>query len=113
MRFAEPAEAGEEGVVVGRAVRGRCPSCCRSVNLRVDDLDVMVAAHIAVCIGRDGAVLVIVAVEVGNGGGHCQTYLADPENRREILADDKLSKVFGKAKVTMFEMNKHLAEHLT
>ena len=39
--------------------------------------------------------------------------LQNPENRREILADDKLSKVFGKDKVTMFEMNKHLAQHLT
>jgi chromatin remodeling complex protein RSC6 len=33
-------------------------------------------------------------------------------NRREILADDKLTKVFGKDKVTMFEMNKHLTRHL-
>ena len=39
--------------------------------------------------------------------------LQNPENRREILADDKLRKVFGKDKVTMFEMNKHLAAHLT
>jgi chromatin remodeling complex protein RSC6 len=31
---------------------------------------------------------------------------------REILADDKLRRVFGKDKVTMFEMNKHLAGHL-
>ena len=38
--------------------------------------------------------------------------LQNPENRREILADDKLQKVFGKDKVTMFEMNKHLAGHL-
>ena len=38
--------------------------------------------------------------------------LQDPENRREILADDKLQRVFGKGKVTMFEMNKHLAGHL-
>ena len=38
--------------------------------------------------------------------------LQNPENRREILADDKLRKVFGKDKVTMFEMNKHLAHHL-
>ena len=30
--------------------------------------------------------------------------LQNPENRREILADDKLGKVFGKDKVTMFEM---------
>ena len=38
--------------------------------------------------------------------------LQNPENRREILADDKLAAVFGKDKVTMFEMNKHLARHL-
>jgi upstream activation factor subunit UAF30 len=38
--------------------------------------------------------------------------LQNPENKREILADDKLSAVFGKKKVTMFEMNKHLAAHL-
>jgi upstream activation factor subunit UAF30 len=39
--------------------------------------------------------------------------LQNPENRREILADDKLGKVFDKDRVTMFEMNKHLARHLT
>src|SRR5919112_2668133 len=39
--------------------------------------------------------------------------LQNPENRREILADDKLKEVFGKDKATMFEMNKHLARHLT
>jgi upstream activation factor subunit UAF30 len=38
--------------------------------------------------------------------------LQNPENRREILADDKLRNVFGKEKVSMFEMNKHLAAHL-
>ena len=38
--------------------------------------------------------------------------LQNPENRREILADDKLETVFGKKKVTMFEMNKYLAQHL-
>lgn len=38
--------------------------------------------------------------------------LQNPENRREILADEKLAAVFGKDKVTMFEMNKHLAQHL-
>ena len=38
--------------------------------------------------------------------------LQNPGNRREILADDKLRKVFGKDRVTMFEMNKHLAQHL-
>ena len=39
--------------------------------------------------------------------------LQNPENRREILADAKLEPVFGKRKVTMFEMNKHLAQHLS
>ena len=39
--------------------------------------------------------------------------LQNPENKREILADDKLEPIFGKKKVTMFEMNKHLARHLT
>ena len=38
--------------------------------------------------------------------------LQNPENRREILADDRLRKVFGKDKVSMFEMNKHLTQHL-
>jgi upstream activation factor subunit UAF30 len=38
--------------------------------------------------------------------------LQNPENKREIVADDKLKAVFGKPKVTMFEMNKHLAQHL-
>ncbi|HYZ34760.1 MAG TPA: SWIB/MDM2 domain-containing protein [Crenalkalicoccus sp.] len=39
--------------------------------------------------------------------------LQNPENRREILADEVLAKIFGKSKVSMFEMNKHLAEHLS
>src|SRR3954451_25013419 len=38
--------------------------------------------------------------------------LQNPANKREIKADDKLEKVFGKKSVTMFEMNKHLAQHL-
>ena len=38
--------------------------------------------------------------------------LQNPANKREILADDKLKKVFGKDSCTMFEMNKHLSNHL-
>ena len=38
--------------------------------------------------------------------------LQNPQNKREINADAKLRAVFGKDKVTMFEMNKHLAAHL-
>ena len=38
--------------------------------------------------------------------------LQNPTNKREIRADDKLRAVFGKDKVTMFEMNKHIAAHL-
>ncbi|MDB5695252.1 MAG: hypothetical protein JWN21_795 [Sphingomonas bacterium] len=38
--------------------------------------------------------------------------LQNPANKREILADEKLKKVFGKDSCTMFEMNKHIAAHL-
>ena len=39
--------------------------------------------------------------------------LQNPDNKREILADEKLKKVFGKDRVSMFEMNKHISQHLT
>jgi chromatin remodeling complex protein RSC6 len=39
--------------------------------------------------------------------------LQNPKDKREILADEALKAVFGKDKVTMFEMNKHLAKHLS
>lgn len=38
--------------------------------------------------------------------------LQNPENKREILADDKLKKIFGVDKCSMFEMNKHLSRHV-
>ena len=38
--------------------------------------------------------------------------LQNPQNKREIKADDNLRAVFGKDSVSMFEMNKHLAQHL-
>ena len=38
--------------------------------------------------------------------------LQNPQNKREIVADDKLRKVFGKDRATMFEMNKLLSNHL-
>lgn len=39
--------------------------------------------------------------------------LQNPENKREIVADDKLRAVFGTDRVTMFDMNKHLSRHLS
>ena len=39
--------------------------------------------------------------------------LQNPENKREILADDKLKKIFGTDRCSMFEMNKHLSRHLS
>ena len=39
--------------------------------------------------------------------------LQDPNNKREIVADDKLRAVFGKDRCSMFEMNKHLSRHLS
>lgn len=38
--------------------------------------------------------------------------LQNPANKREILADAALKKVFGRDSCTMFEMNKYLAQHL-
>ena len=38
--------------------------------------------------------------------------LQNEANKREIIADEKLKAVFGHDKVTMFEMNKYLAQHL-
>ena len=38
--------------------------------------------------------------------------LQNPQNKREIVADDKLRKVFGKDRCSMFEMNKLLSNHL-
>ena len=38
--------------------------------------------------------------------------LQNPDDGREIIADEKLRRVFGRDKCTMFEMNKLLAQHL-
>ena len=38
--------------------------------------------------------------------------LQDPKDRRQINADAKLEKVFGKKSVSMFEMNKHVSAHV-
>ncbi len=38
--------------------------------------------------------------------------LQNPQNKREILADATLKPIFGADKVTMFEMNKHIAKHV-
>jgi len=38
--------------------------------------------------------------------------LQNPENKREIIADDKLQPVFGKKKLNMFEMTKAINKHL-
>lgn len=40
--------------------------------------------------------------------------LQNPANKRQIVSDEKLRPIFdGKDAVDMFEMNKHLAKHLT
>jgi chromatin remodeling complex protein RSC6 len=38
--------------------------------------------------------------------------LQNPANKREILADAALKKIFEKDSCSMFEMNKHLSRHL-
>jgi upstream activation factor subunit UAF30 len=39
--------------------------------------------------------------------------LQNPANKREILADANLKKIFGADKCSMFEMNKHLSKHVS
>ena len=40
--------------------------------------------------------------------------LQNPQNKREIIADDKLRPIFGgKDRVSMFEMNKHISNHVS
>jgi chromatin remodeling complex protein RSC6 len=40
--------------------------------------------------------------------------LQNPENKREIVADDTLRPIFGgKDRVSMFEMNKHISNHVS
>lgn len=39
--------------------------------------------------------------------------LQNPSNKRNILADDKLKKLFGKSEVTMFELAKIVSKHLS
>ena len=38
--------------------------------------------------------------------------LQNPQNKRNILADEKLEAIFGKKEVTMFEMTKLVSAHL-
>ena len=38
--------------------------------------------------------------------------LQNPKNKREILADEKLKPLFGKDKITMFEVGKIINSHL-
>jgi chromatin remodeling complex protein RSC6 len=38
--------------------------------------------------------------------------LQDSKDRRQINADGPLEKVFGKKSVSMFEMNKHVSNHV-
>ncbi len=37
----------------------------------------------------------------------------DPSNKRNILADEKLQKLFGRKSVNMFEMTKLVSKHLS
>jgi upstream activation factor subunit UAF30 len=38
--------------------------------------------------------------------------LQDPENKRQIICDEKMMAVFRQPKVDMFKMNKEIGQHL-
>jgi DNA topoisomerase-3 len=45
---------------------------------------------------------------------HIRAYgLQDPADKRTIIADDKLRPIFGKDRLTMFELSKVIGPHLT
>ena len=66
--------------------------------------------ELAAVVGHDPLPRTVVVSKVWEYIKHHK--LQNEKNKREILADAKLKAVFGKDKVTMFEMNKHLAAHL-
>ena len=70
----------------------------------------MPSKELAAVVGHDPLPRTVVVSKVWEYIKHHN--LQNEKNKREILADDKLKAVFGKDKVTMFEMNKHLAAHL-
>jgi upstream activation factor subunit UAF30 len=41
-----------------------------------------------------------------------KNHLQNPTNKREILADDKLQRIFGSKKLDMFQMTKAINKHL-
>jgi upstream activation factor subunit UAF30 len=41
-----------------------------------------------------------------------KNHLQNPDNKREILADDKLQPIFGGTKLDMFQMTKAINKHL-
>ena len=45
---------------------------------------------------------------------HCGCVMQDPDNKRNIIPDEKLAKVFGSKKaINMFEMTKKVSRHLS
>ncbi len=104
---AKPAKAADKAAPVkakkvAQPAEGRKPNALQQPLQPSDDLAAVVGSD---KLARGEAVSKVWAYIKENK-------LQNPKDGREILADDKLSKVFGKSKVTMFEMNKHLAQHL-
>jgi len=45
-------------------------------------------------------------------GAHQEAQTPDPQNKREIIADDKLQPIFGGKKLDMLQMTKAVNKHL-
>ena len=101
-RKAPEAGSGKAAAKDGTAAKGKRPNALQQPLKPSAELAAVVGAE---PLPRGEVVSKVWAYIKANG-------LQNPEDRREILADAKLEAVFGKKRVTMFEMNKHLARHL-
>lgn len=104
---AEPPDASGEAPPTGKAVKkpkaGNKPNALQQPLQPSEDLAAVIGAGTM----ARGEVVSKVWVYIK------EHKLQSPNDGRQIDADEKLQKVFGKKSVTMFEMNKLLSQHLS
>ena len=99
---ATPAEAPPKGAKVKKPKAGNKPNALQQPLQPSTDL----AAVVGEGTMARGEVVSKVRVYIK------ANKLQNPDDGREIIADDKLRRIFGKDRATMFEMNRFLAQHL-
>ena len=101
-KAAAPAKAPPKGAKVGKPKAGNKPNALQQPLQPSPDLAAVVGEG---TMARGEVVSKVWEYIKANK-------LQNPDDGREIIADDKLRRIFGKDRATMFEMNKFLAQHL-